>query len=778
MFGWSSSRSRRKPRESRGRQRLPASTRRWVSWPALLGLTFVLIAAAVTLVGEAKIDYVVGQRLEQPIYAKVDFQVEDPSRTDADRTAARARTPSRYTPNSPALTFDRIRADLLRVLQAAADAESFEQYQAALLALGWPAESSQYDRLRALATMSDDAGKKQWQEWVANLPLERHAVVRNWVREPRDPASLADYILLETKSESGEAILNQIAHSELVSQGNETNLQGVATRIARSLPAHELPLRSVIEATVLRVFREQPTLLYDQPATEAAMKAAAEATPPALTTFTRNQPFINPGTLNSDEYELLKRHRDAYLAFLQTDTPEAKGLRFELRMEQAGLVALVALVALGFVAYGRTWQKPLFGGPERAIPCLILAILTLVAVRFIDIRWPQYQEFLLVPALMAACIYAIVFDSRFAQGASCFLAILVALVARAHLPLLLAVLTGVVVAVGQLDEIRTRTKLPTVGAITALAVILASAAGGLFEGHTVNLVLQQALVSGVLAFGSVAVISMLLPFIERMFQTATAQTLLEWRDPTRPLLQLLAREAPGTYSHSLVLGTMAEAACERIGANSLLTQVGALYHDVGKIHRPTYFTENQEGRINRHENLAPSMSLLIILGHVKDGLELARQYKLPRVLHQFITEHHGTTVVRYFHRMASDKQPHISSGRHDREVSEADFRYGGPKPRSRESAVLMLCDSVEGAVRSLSEPTVGRIESTVEQIVSDRLADGQFDECDITLREIRMVRESLVKSLCSIYHGRVAYPKAPAPAKPLEESSERQRVSV
>ncbi|MCH7632037.1 MAG: HDIG domain-containing protein, partial [Planctomycetes bacterium] len=199
------------------------------------------------------------------------------------------------------------------------------------------------------------------------------------------------------------------------------------------------------------------------------------------------------------------------------------------------------------------------------------------------------------------------------------------------------------------------------------------------------------------------------------------------------------------------------------------------YHDIGKIHRPAYFAENQEGRISRHENLSPTMSLLIILGHVKDGLEMARQYKLPRTLHQFIGEHHGTTVVRYFHRVASDKQPQIASGRHDREISEVDFRYGGPKPRSREAAVLMLCDGVEGAVRALSEPTVGRIESTVQTIVSDRLNDGQFDECDITLREIRLVEESLVKTLCSIYHGRVAYPKA---SKAEEESQEPKRLSV
>jgi hypothetical protein len=220
---------------------------------------------------------------------------------------------------------------------------------------------------------------------------------------------------------------------------------------------------------------------------------------------------------------------------------------------------------------------------------------------------------------------------------------------------------------------------------------------------------------------------------------------------------------------------LAESACERIGANALLAQVGALYHDIGKIPKAEYFAENQEGRFNRHDNLAPTMSLLIILGHVKDGIEMAKEYKLPRVLHQFIEEHHGTTVVRYFHHVASEKQPHIASGKHDREVPEAEFRYAGPKPRSRESAVVMLCDGVESTVRTLKEPTVSRIEGVVHNIVTDRLNDGQFEDCDITLRELRLVEDSLVKSLCSIYHGRVAYPKV---TKAAEEPPERRRVSV
>ena len=241
------------------------------------------------------------------------------------------------------------------------------------------------------------------------------------------------------------------------------------------------------------------------------------------------------------------------------------------------------------------------------------------------------------------------------------------------------------------------------------------------------------------AFVASLLLQATLPLIERMFGIVTSLTLLEWRDPTRPLLQRLAQEAPGTYAHSLTLGTLADAACRAIGADGLLAQVGALYHDVGKLYKSTYFAENQEASINRHDHLAPTMSLLIILGHVKDGLEMAKEYKLPRVLHQFISEHHGTTVVRYFHHVASEKQPQIARGKHDREVPESQFRYPGPKPRSKESAVLMLCDGTESAVRALSEPTPGRIENVVHQIVMDRLKDGQFDDCHSPWRRVSAV---------------------------------------
>jgi cyclic-di-AMP phosphodiesterase PgpH len=269
-------------------------------------------------------------------------------------------------------------------------------------------------------------------------------------------------------------------------------------------------------------------------------------------------------------------------------------------------------------------------------------------------------------------------------------------------------------------------------------------------------VLVHALAAAAAAIGAGFFVQGILPNFERLFGVATSITLLEWSDASRPLLRRLAQEAPGTYSHSLVLSQLAEESASAIGSNALLARVGALYHDVGKITKPEYFVENQEARMNRHERLSPTMSLLIIVGHVKDGMEMARAYGLPRVLLPFIAEHHGTTVVRYFHHAANE----LAARKRDREVPDTEFRYPGPKPHSKETAILMLCDGAEGAVRALAEPTPGRIESTVHQVMMDRLTDGQFDECDITLRELHLVEQSLVKSLGAIHHGRIKYPKA------------------
>jgi putative nucleotidyltransferase with HDIG domain len=290
------------------------------------------------------------------------------------------------------------------------------------------------------------------------------------------------------------------------------------------------------------------------------------------------------------------------------------------------------------------------------------------------------------------------------------------------------------------------------GATAGTAIVLAGLAQGLDDRNVVVQVLGDSLVAVVTAFFVGFLVISLLSTIERVFGVTTGLTLSELRDPRQPLLRELQRRAPGTWNHSLQVANIAEAAAESIGADALLTYVGALYHDMGKMNKPEYFVENQSG-INRHERLSPAMSLLVIVGHVKDGMELAAEYSLPRSVRHFIESHHGTTLMEYFFHVARNRAG-------DDEINEADFRYPGPKPLTREAAVLMLSDCVESASRTLSEPTPARIEQLVRDLSHKRLVDGQFDDSPLTLRELRVLEDSIIKSLNAIYHGRISYPSA------------------
>jgi putative nucleotidyltransferase with HDIG domain len=248
----------------------------------------------------------------------------------------------------------------------------------------------------------------------------------------------------------------------------------------------------------------------------------------------------------------------------------------------------------------------------------------------------------------------------------------------------------------------------------------------------------------------------LLPFIERFFGILTDMSLLELSDLSHPLLRELARRAPSTYNHSINVGAIAEAAADSIGARGLLVRVGAYFHDIGKMLKPNYFIENQGESQNRHESLEPTISSLIIIAHVKDGADLARQHHLPEPIIDFIEQHHGTTLVEYFFERAKGKQ---EAQAENAKVDENNFRYPGPAPQTKEAAVLMLADAVESAVRSLKDPAPSRIEAVVRDIAERKLHEGQFDETNLTLRELRTIEDSLIRSLVAMYHGRIKYPE-------------------
>ena len=310
-------------------------------------------------------------------------------------------------------------------------------------------------------------------------------------------------------------------------------------------------------------------------------------------------------------------------------------------------------------------------------------------------------------------------------------------------------------------QIRSRTKLVSVG-LTVAILVLPTALG---TDYMLGQPLGWEITKNALWFsGGAAVAGMLmtgvLPFLERLFDIQTDISLLELSDANHPLLKELVQRAPGTYNHSINVASMSEAAADAIGANGLLCRVAAYFHDVGKLRKPDYFIENQAGGVNKHDDLAPTMSTLVIIAHVKDGAEIARKHRLPRRIIDLIEQHHGTTLVEYFYRRAEqqllDKSENTDQ---DAGLDEGDFRYPGPKPQSPEAAVMMLADTVESASRALRDPAPARIEGLVKEVAKKKMADGQFDECQITIQQLNTIEQSLIKSLNAMYHARVKYPE-------------------
>lgn len=254
-----------------------------------------------------------------------------------------------------------------------------------------------------------------------------------------------------------------------------------------------------------------------------------------------------------------------------------------------------------------------------------------------------------------------------------------------------------------------------------------------------------AILSGILTIG-------VLPFFESTFDIVTNAKLLELSNPNNPLLKKLLMEAPGTYHHSILVANLAELAAEQVGGNPLLARIGAYYHDVGKTKRPYFFRENQFGKKNPHDRLKPEVSSKIIISHVKEGSELAKEYNLPKTIHDFIVTHHGETLVKYFYLTVKNNSENPD------EVKEEDFKYPGPKPMSKEQGIVMLADSTEAAVRSINEPTEEKIEKMVNNIIDDKLASGQLDNCDLTLRDISKIKKCFLKALNGIHHERIEYP--------------------
>lgn len=437
-------------------------------------------------------------------------------------------------------------------------------------------------------------------------------------------------------------------------------------------------------------------------------------------------------------------------------------------LPRAVIVVLISLAAAGYIHH---YQKRITKNHARAFVLVCLFIILLTTTK-LSVLTTKYTFLATGTAITAAIILTIAYNQRFALGMSIFYCVFAALAAElpaqttepqlTNMNLFLTMAAGVTTCCFFLGEIRTRIKLLQISTLAASIVfITVISLQVLSQNHNPAFFLRDAglhagisLIVGILIQG-------LLPLIEKAFRIATSMTLLDYSDANQRLLKRLHMEAPGTFSHSLLVGSIAEAAAEAIGRNGLLARVGAYYHDIGKINKAGYFVENELGSVSRHKELSPTMSHLIIIGHVKDGIEMAKEYGLPSVLRQFIETHHGTTLVQHFYNEAKKLQAKNSKGKTTEGPSRSEFSYPGPKPQTKEAAIVMLADAVESAVRCLPEVTPTKIDAVVHNLAMKRLQDGQFDESDLSLRELSRIEASMSKTLAAHYHSRIAYPQPP-----------------
>jgi len=383
---------------------------------------------------------------------------------------------------------------------------------------------------------------------------------------------------------------------------------------------------------------------------------------------------------------------------------------------------------------------------------------------------------LLVPYAFAPLTLSVLLGRNYGLFAAVFGSLWGSFLLRSADPvfLVISLITGFI-AVYVTLQVRRRSRLIRAGIYVGIATLVLAATfgqiGPVFWASLADtdwkMIAWQCTAALAVGIGTAILVSGLLPILESLFGLTTDISWLEMADLNHPLLKRMSMEAPGTYHHSLAVANLAEAAAEKIGANPTVCRVSAYFHDIGKLVKPNYFSENIPAGENPHDELTPTMSALIILAHVKEGIDLALKHKLnPRII-DAIREHHGTSLVGYFYHRALQQQKDAELGgkimnlrpEDVPQVHEANFRYPGPRPRSKETAILSLADSIESASRSLERPTPQKIEDLVNGLVQDRLADHQLDEAPLTLDEIRQISESFRFSLQSMLHSRIAYPK-------------------
>ncbi len=681
-----------------------------------------------------------GQFIPDDIHARVKFQVLSPNRLEKLILATNSRMPATFKidPTQVGRIADSIKA-LPGHLKATTQPKEVNEDLLKRFALkredlkAWSAYGSPQDAKR----LDDQLAKLRAMLFVTCIVAD--------VQANAQLVRAASKIKLSHGNE-----VSEISKSGLISLTQAGRIRNAAEDLAESF---DVPVRRNVTEYLKSQLAAGAMYSLDKSATDASIVAAEHAMrnhPPedAYERYKSGQLLAKarvPGkrAMSQGDLDVLQHEHAAWVQSRSAARSWAMGV---------GRAVVILMIVAMLCIYICRYQARILSKHWRGL-ALAISLLVLLACSKAMVSSGGHPYSAVGVVLMLTLIMTITYDQRFAMTMGTILSVLVTLQFRGDIPMLIVLLSSVIVCAFLLHEVRTRSKVLEISFVCAVVVFAVVLAKALAQSIPWTFALTSGGWGAGCAIAAGLVVQGLLPIIERAFGIATSMTLLEWCDANKALLKRLAMSAPGTYNHSLQLGAMCETAAEEIGARGLLARVGAYYHDIGKINKPPYFAENQRDG-NKHDKLSPAMSMLIITGHVKDGMEMAREYNLPRVLHQFIQTHHGTTLVQYFYQAATKQ----SQEEQTKTPDEIEFRYAGPKPSSKEAAILLLADACESSVRAMNSTTPGRIESQVHTMVMRRLMDGQLDECELTLQEVHRIETSLVKSLCGIYHARLAYP--------------------
>jgi len=525
----------------------------------------------------------------------------------------------------------------------------------------------------------------------------------------------------------------------------------IATQMAASDAFHPETIAYVLES-----FRQHQWTLIEDSALEHSLRAEISRSIPEKTIR------VQAGTRIIDQGERITQRHIAMMQAMKQVLSEGRQLYNPKTIFSSLLLSLIFIIISAL--YFRVSQPTFLRSLQKIALFVCIVILTLIFSKLTEYMLLKSTSTLIqsirypIVAPFATILICILLSSRVALYAATFLSILLSVsLAIDHSRFLILNLVTSIVVIIVSRSLRKRKEVFNVCFKSWLAAIPVLYVYTLGENQFGNLTLFTDIFAAfAFLFATAVLVVGLLPILETVFGVLTEMTLMEYMDPTNELLGRLAVEIPGTYQHSLVLANLAESCAQSIGANGLFCRAATLYHDIGKLSNPQFYTENQQEAVNIHQLLTPLESAHAIIAHVIDGVMLAHKYHLPEEFIDIIREHHGTTLVYYFYR----KQLDLRGGKKE-EVDEKQFRYPGPKPRTRESAIIMICDTVEAASRSLEDLSEASVAHTIERLIREKEEEAQFDNCQLTFEELARVKKTLIKTILLSHHTRIKYPKRP-----------------